>query len=98
VPYLENMVKYYVYKNPPPAKKDVTPILYLAAAISKTPGQEERALAMFRDVEDEGSSEAYRTCLWARAHIARMLRCIGRKDEAEVEESRIRYGSLTSLA
>ncbi|KAK0227581.1 hypothetical protein IW262DRAFT_544391 [Armillaria fumosa] len=70
-----------------PEEKDVTPTLYLAVSYSKQPGKEADAERVFKGVEN--SMEAWRTNLWARAHMSRMYRRMGKTAEAEEQEEHV---------
>ncbi|KAK0493421.1 hypothetical protein EDD18DRAFT_419778 [Armillaria luteobubalina] len=70
-----------------PEEKDITPMLYLAASYSKQPGKEADAERVFKEVEI--STEAWRTNLWARAHMSRMYRRMGKTAEAEEQEEHV---------
>ncbi|KAK0445327.1 uncharacterized protein EV420DRAFT_1572462 [Desarmillaria tabescens] len=70
-----------------PEEKDVTPMLYLAACYSKQPGKEAEAERVFKEVED--STEAWRTKLWAMAHMSRMYRRMGKAAKAEELEEEV---------
>ncbi|KAK0210013.1 hypothetical protein DFS33DRAFT_1270120 [Desarmillaria ectypa] len=70
-----------------PEEKDVTPMLYLAASYSKQPGREAEAERVFEEVEN--APGAWKTKLWARAHMSRMYRCMGKAAKAEEQEEEI---------
>ena len=78
------------------AKRDVTPELYLAVAIHNTPEKEQEALTIFASAfshveESDAPGPGPRSELWARASCARLLRRLGRAEEAETQEAAILY-------
>lgn len=89
VPYIQTCIAQF-RRFHPATEKDVTPMLYLATSLSLQPGKEQDALIQFREAIDAGGdSSAFRTTLWARAHISRMLRRMGRLQEAKAEEEEV---------
>jgi len=73
--------------------KDPVPILYFAVALSKTPGEEERALREFQDGLSNiaiGPEAPVKNLLWAKSNLARLLRHLNRVPEAEEQEKFIR--------
>jgi len=85
------------YKALPEAKPkiDVVPSLYLAVALSKNPGEEERAIRVFKETIDNIYSKnigemPVKNLLWARANAARLFRQLNRVPEAEEQEEIIR--------
>ncbi|KIM43155.1 hypothetical protein M413DRAFT_55154, partial [Hebeloma cylindrosporum] len=70
--------------------KDAVPILYFAVALSKTPGEEERALREFHDGLshiDIGPDAPVKNLLWAKSNLARLLRRLNRVTQAEEQEA-----------
>lgn len=72
-------------------KKDITPLLYLGVALSKTRGKAQKAVEVFNEafgytLEKPGT----RTELWSRAYMSRLLRRMDRVREAETQEKLIR--------
>ncbi|KAJ7265475.1 hypothetical protein B0H12DRAFT_1100911 [Mycena haematopus] len=78
VPYLEQNIAYHKKKNPN-GEVDATPEMYLGVALHKQAGQEEAAMRT-----------SLRTQLWSRACFSRLLRRIGKIQEAEEQEDEIR--------
>lgn len=91
VPYLEEVIAYYKRQNP--NKVDDTPEMYLGVALHKQPGQEEAAIAHFREAyaASPAIGMQYSTQLWSRACFSRLLRRIGKIQDAEEQEDDIRY-------
>lgn len=90
------------YSQATGAKRDVTPELYLAVAIHNDPEKEQEALSMFAsafDHYDEHGAPAFgpRSELWARASWARLLRRVGRVQDAEAQEQAIMYVASSHL-
>ncbi|KAI0823996.1 hypothetical protein BC628DRAFT_1420426 [Trametes gibbosa] len=90
-PCLREVIRYAQTKG---GKRDVAPELYLAVAIHRTSGKEAEALALFSaafdDVDANGAPAlGPRSELWARAHWARLLRRVGRVQDAETQEQSI---------
>ncbi|KAH9850195.1 hypothetical protein C2E23DRAFT_887625 [Lenzites betulinus] len=90
-PSLREVIRYAQTKG---GKRDVAPELYLAIAIHRTSGKEDEALALFsgafEDVDANGAPAlGPRSELWARAHWARLLRRVGRVQDAETQEQTI---------
>lgn len=74
--------------------------LYLAVALSRTSGEEERAISMFQEALDCVAAwgdrlEASKDVLWTRANMARLFRQMGRIAEAEEQEDIARYRIIT---
>jgi tetratricopeptide (TPR) repeat protein len=90
-PYLEEVIAYYKRQNP--NKVDDTPEMYLGVALHKQPGQEEAAIAHFRAAyaASPAIGMQYSTQLWSRACFSRLLRRIGKIQDAEEQEDDIRY-------
>ncbi|KAI9016892.1 hypothetical protein DFJ74DRAFT_588951, partial [Hyaloraphidium curvatum] len=78
-----------------PGELSIAPGFYLAVALSKTPGGEAEAERWFEklikhpQVRVPGSEWADRE-LWGRGHYSRMLRRLGREEEAEKQEKWLR--------
>ena len=89
VPYLEQNIA--TFKKVKGADvKDVTPMLYLAVALHKQPGEEQKALQIFEEAaEGNPMSQYHQTLLWARSNIARLLRRLNRAKEAKTHEDMI---------
>ena len=71
------------------AKRDVTPELYLAVAIHKSPEKEQEALSLFSSSlehldSDDAPAMGPRSELWSRARLARRLDPVA---EAEAQEA-----------
>lgn len=77
-------------------KTDPAPTLFLAVALSRIPGEEERAIRTFTEalkaldeplpVQANGVNKPFRNVVWARANMARMYRQMGRIKEAKEQE------------
>lgn len=74
-------------------KVDIVPSLYLAVALSKTVGEEARALETYKLVTDNLYSSNTATpqtpqknLIWAMANIAHLFRRLNRIPEAEEQE------------
>ncbi|EDR13681.1 uncharacterized protein LACBIDRAFT_308926 [Laccaria bicolor S238N-H82] len=68
-------------------------MLYLGVALSKNPGQEERAIKIFQEALDNLDKATYmphRGLIWARAYFSRTLRKKGRVKAAKKQEKLIR--------
>jgi len=91
-PYLEEVIAYYeAHKAPNNKGPDITPILYLSVSLAKTPNREEDALRMFNEVSRvPGAEQQFHTMLWARSCMSRLLRKMGRDEEAENLELAVR--------
>ncbi|KAG7453274.1 uncharacterized protein BT62DRAFT_990161 [Guyanagaster necrorhizus] len=88
-PFIQTSLTQYRRFHPSEdAVKDVTPMLYLAASYAKQPGKEAEAERVFKEVEKE-SWGSWRTNLWARAHMSRMYRRVGKTAEAEEQEEHV---------
>ncbi|KZP16822.1 hypothetical protein FIBSPDRAFT_1047281 [Athelia psychrophila] len=89
VPYLEKVIESHRAFHP--TEVDVTPTLWLAVALHKTPGQEERALALHARAigATQPGQNGFRTMLWAKANMSRMLRRMGKVAEAQKNENEI---------
>jgi len=93
VPALEFVVDTYKRCNPDGQKIDIFPTLYLGVALSKNPGQEERAIKVFQEALenlDKATQMPHRGLIWARAYFSRTLRKKGRVKEAKKQEKLIR--------
>ena len=74
-----------------PGKTDIIPSLYLGVALHKIPGQENAALDAFTAAFDHGVDlGSTNTMLWARGCMSRLLRRMGKIQDAEEQESQIR--------
>ncbi|KAJ7871363.1 hypothetical protein B0H13DRAFT_1634350 [Mycena leptocephala] len=91
VPYLEQAIAYFK-RTHPGGETDDTPMMYLAVALHKQPGQEDEAIAHFRAVYASSPSIGmqHSTQLWSRACFSRLLRRVGKIQEAEEQEDAIR--------
>jgi len=69
-------------------KVDVVPNLYLAVALSKTAGEEARALEAYKLATDNINSLNIpkKNLIWAMANIAHLFRRLNRIPEAEEQE------------
>ena len=67
---------------------DVVPNLYLAVALSKTPGEEARALQVYmlatNNINPRNTPK--KNMIWAMANIAHLFRRLDRIQEAEEQE------------
>ncbi|KAK7052028.1 hypothetical protein R3P38DRAFT_3305901 [Favolaschia claudopus] len=90
VPYLERSIAYHTRNNPD--KVDETPEMYLGVALHKLPGQEEAAISRFRRAYGAAPhiEMQHHTQLWSRACYSRLLRRLGRVEEAKAQEKAIR--------
>ncbi|KAF7342038.1 hypothetical protein MVEN_01791100 [Mycena venus] len=90
VPYLEEAIAYHTRQHP--GKVDDTPEMYLGVALHKQPGQEEAAIAHFRAAYDSSPEIGmqHNTQLWSRACFSRLLRRLGKIEEAKEQEDEIR--------
>ena len=87
------MIDVYKRCNPSSNQIDIFPTLYLGVALSKNPGQEERAIKIFQEALDNLDKATYmphRGLIWARAHFSRTLRKKGRVKPAKKQEKLIR--------
>jgi hypothetical protein len=88
-PYLKNILAHFMVEKP--GETDVIPSLYLGVALHKVPGQESAALNAFTAAFDHGVDlGSTSTMLWARGCMSRLLRRMGKLQEAEEQESEIR--------
>ncbi|KAJ6591111.1 hypothetical protein DFH09DRAFT_193727 [Mycena vulgaris] len=89
VPYLERVIANY---NSRDGEVDVTPMMYLGVALHKQPGQEDAAVRQFQAAYAAAPAieMQYQTQLWSRACFSRLLRHMGRTEEATEQEDRIR--------
>jgi hypothetical protein len=88
-PYLKNVLAHFIVEKP--GKIDVIPSLYLGVALHKVPGQESAALNAFTTAFDHGVDlGSTSTMLWARGCMSRLLRRMGKLQEAEEQESESR--------
>lgn len=71
-------------------KVDIVPNLYLAVALSKTVGEEARALEMYKLATDNLYSSntvtPRKNLIWAMANMAHLFRRLDRIPEAEEQE------------
>ena len=69
---------------------DIIPNLYLAVALSKTAGEEARALETYKLVTDNlyspNTTTPHKNLVWAMANIAHLFRRLNRIPEAEEQE------------
>jgi len=91
VPYLEKVIAHYKSQHPN-GEVDDTPEMYLGVALHKQPGQEEAAITHFQTANTSSPAigRQYRTQLWSRACFSRLLRRMGKIQEAEEQEDDIR--------
>ena len=87
------MIDVYKRCNPSGNQIDIFPTLYLGVALSKKPGEEEKAIRTFQEVLDnldKATQMPVRGLIWACAHFSRTLRKKGRVKEAKKQEKLIR--------
>jgi len=80
--------------------KDVVPMLYLSVALSKVPGEEQKAVEMFHEAVANVYGVVqfpFRTLLWTRGHISKLMRRMGEVKAAEQQEQAIRDYILSNL-
>ncbi|KAM6494606.1 hypothetical protein JOM56_009229 [Amanita muscaria] len=88
-PYLKSVLAHFAVEKP--GETDVVPLLYLGVALHKVPGEESAALNAFTTAFDHGVDVgSTSTMLWARGCMSRLLRRLGKIQEAEQQESEIR--------
>jgi hypothetical protein len=89
-PYLEQVIAHFDSQHSN-GEVDVVPMLYLAVALHKQPGQEEAAIRHFQAAYAYAPaiSMQYHTQLWSRACFSRLLRRLGRVEEAKEQEELI---------
>ena len=84
------MIDVYKRCNPGGNQIDIFPLLYLGVALSKKPGEEEKAIKTFQealDNLDKAPQMPVRGLIWARAYFSRKK---GRVEEAKEQEKLIR--------
>ena len=87
------MIDVYKRCNPGGNQIVIFPLLYLGVALSKKPGEEEKAIKTFQealDNLDKAPQMPVRGLIWARAYFSRTLRKKGRVEEAKKQEKLIR--------
>ncbi|KAJ7628574.1 hypothetical protein FB45DRAFT_918666 [Roridomyces roridus] len=91
VPYIERVIAYFSEHNEP-GVVDTVPEMYLGVALHKMAGQEDAALSHFHLAFEAAPriEMQFHTQLWSRACYARLLRRMGKTEEAVVQEDMIR--------
>ncbi|KAJ7481623.1 hypothetical protein FB451DRAFT_1236647 [Mycena latifolia] len=91
VPYLEQVIACFDSQHTN-GEVDVTPVMYLGVALHKEPGQEDAAVRHFQAAYAYAPAieMQHKTQLWSRACFSRLLRRMGKIEEAEEQENAIR--------